>query len=580
MRRIISATSYKQNEKLKRLPCPYPEARFGNPLREHPLLLIPKPERAKVVRDLAAGAKEGFVPPAGLVEGDLSQKSRRIYDALLSNYDGDYLKVLRHVQVERFYVSRRYQSAAATVEPQMSVDASYQQITADKSLAHVPPALQSETLYEVSGALVSGNRGIVEYADLLKRPLEAFKYLLGTSENGELPLEHFVLQLDEVLIASSNEKHLAAFKEIPDFASFKARIELIRVPYLRRDSVEQEIYDAQVNPSTVGRHVAPHATRVAALWAVLTRLKKPIADRYPEEVRTLVERLSPVEKLRLYRDSATPERLTLAQGNQLRKWAQAIYEESDGYPNYEGRSGASAREVKTALFNAAQSTEFDSLHPLAVLQELRAICRDKSVHEFLQQEIVDGFHDHDEFVNVAESEYLEAVDREVRESMGLVSEQQYRELFERYLQLVSSWIKGEKLENRLTGRSEKPDEARMAEFEAIAMPKGEEAVDFRKALIAAAGAQKIDHPEAQLEYPRLFPDVFKRLRDHYYEERKRQLKRNAENILKFLSEDRAGLSAKEQQLARETLDSMRDKFGYQDGSARAAIAFLTSKRYP
>ncbi len=119
-------------------------------------------------------------------------------------------------------------------------------------------------LFEPHGPLVNANRGIIEYADLLKRPLEAFKYLLGFSETGEVPMEHFVLQLDEVLIASSNEKHLAAFKELPDFASFKGRIELVRVPYLRRWKVEQEIYDAQVTTRTVGKHVAPHATEVAA----------------------------------------------------------------------------------------------------------------------------------------------------------------------------------------------------------------------------------------------------------------------------------------------------------------------------
>src|SRR5690606_21962284 len=127
--------------------------------------------------------------------------------------------------------------------------------------------------------------------------LEAFKYLLGASETAEVPMEHFILQLDEVLIASANEKHLAAFKELPDFASFKGRIELVRVPYLRRYKVEQQIYDTQVTATSVGKHMAPHATEIAAMWAVLTRLKKPIPDRYQGEMRELVDRLTPLEKL-------------------------------------------------------------------------------------------------------------------------------------------------------------------------------------------------------------------------------------------------------------------------------------------
>src|SRR5439155_855895 len=81
--------------------------------------------------------------------------------------------------------------------------------------------------------LVSGNRDVIEFSDLLKPPLEHYKYLLGTVETGIARMNHFLLHLDSVLVASTNEKHLSAFKEMGDFASFKGRIELVRVPYLR-----------------------------------------------------------------------------------------------------------------------------------------------------------------------------------------------------------------------------------------------------------------------------------------------------------------------------------------------------------
>ncbi|MDP1824742.1 MAG: serine protein kinase PrkA [Archangium sp.] len=555
------------------------DLRLTNPLREHPLFLIPRHDRRKLL-DQAFGQKDSdAVAPSYLLEGELSTTNRKIFDALLASYSGDWLKVLRHVQVERFYVSRRYQVGTFTVEPQMSVDAAYQQVSADRTQANLPSALHSVVLFQPAGPLVSANRGLIEYADLLKRPLEAFKYLLGFSETQEVPLEHMVLQLDEVLLASSNEKHLAAFKELPDFSSFKGRIELVRVPYLRRWKLEREVYDAQVTPRTVGRHVAPHATRVAAMWAVLTRLKKPIPDRYPAEARALVERLSPMEKLKLYQDQEAPDRLTVQQQRELKKLVPMLYEESDSYPNYEGRSGASAREIKTALFNAAQSPEHDSLHPLAVLKELLALTRDKSVYEYLQQEIVDGYHDHAEFVRVVENDYLDVVDREVRDSMGLVSEQQYADLFERYVQTVSAWIKGERVQNKHSGAQEKPDEARLAEFEGYVMPKGEDATAFRRSLISTVGAWRIDNPEIPVDYARIFPDLFKRLADHFYEEHKRQLKRYVENILKYLSDERSSLSPKDQQQVRKTMDEMISRFGYTEASAKDAIVFLVRKRY-
>jgi predicted Ser/Thr protein kinase len=554
------------------------EVRIANPLREHPLLLIPLKERKKLIQD-ALGAKAETIVPAVLLEGQLSHKSKKIFDALLAAYAGDYLKVLRHVQVERFYYSRRYLAGIASIEPQMSVDASYNQVTADRTQANLPLSLHSTVLFEPHGALVNANRGLIEYADLLKRPLEAFKYLLGFCETGEVPLEHFTLQLDEVLIASSNEKHLAAFKELPDFASFKGRIELVRVPYLRRWKVEREIYDAQVNARTVGRHVAPHASSVAAMWATLTRLKKPLPDRYPPETRGLVERLTPIEKLRLYQDGEGPDRLTLQQQKELKKLLPALYEESDSWPNYEGRSGASAREIKTALFNAAQSTDHDSLHPLAVLKELTALVRDKSVYEFLQQEIVDGFHDHADFIRAVEEQYLDWTDREVRESMGLVSEGQYEELFERYVQTVSAWVKGERVTNRHTGQPEKPDEGRLSEFEGFVMPRGDDAKEFRKGLIANVGAWRIDNPEGSVEYRRIFPDLFKRLSDHFYDERKRTLRINAENTLKYLGDERSSLSTKEQAQVKQTLEQMTTRYGHTEASARDAIVFLMKKRY-
>lgn len=554
------------------------EVRLTCEMKDHPLFLLPVAERKRLLEAAMKGDRD-FVVPDWIVEGELCHKCRSIYAAILAVSDGDYLKVLRHVQVERFYISRRYQVGTVTVEPQMSVDAAYVQLSADRSTMHLPPALHNVALFQPQGALVSANRGLIEYADILKRPLEAYKYLLGVSETAQLPMEHFVLQLDEVLIASTNEKHLNAFKELPDWASFKGRIELVRVPYLRRWRQEQKVYDAQVTSTAVGKHVAPHATRVAAIWSVLTRLKKPIADRYPQELRDLVEHMSPAEKLSLYDSGEAPDRLSMTQAKELKKHLPALYQESDAYPNYEGRTGASAREIKTSLFNAAQNAKFRCLHPMAVIEELETLCKDKSVFEFLQQEVVDGFHDHEEFVRTVEGLYLDSVDAEVRDSMGLVSEQQYNDLFERYVRNVSHWVKGEKIQNKITGQMEKPDETQMGELEAIVMPKGEDSGEFRRGMIAQIGASKLDNPDAAMEYPRVFPDLFRKLRAHFFEERKRVLRKNNENVLKYLSDDRGLLTAKEQGQVAGTLKTMESRYGYCEHCAKDSIVMLMRKRY-
>ena len=210
------APSASDTESFAHLDAESIDLRMTCELRDHPLFVVPPPERRKMLetalRKKGLGNGDGetgdFILSDYVRDGELCHKCRRIYQALLASYGGDYLKVLRHVQVERFYISRRYQAGTVTVEPQMSVDAVAQQITADRTqinLASLPAPLQGVVLYEPHGPLVHANRGVIEYSDLLKRPLEAFKYLLGFSETAQVPLEPFVLQLDEVLIASSNE---------------------------------------------------------------------------------------------------------------------------------------------------------------------------------------------------------------------------------------------------------------------------------------------------------------------------------------------------------------------------------------
>jgi predicted Ser/Thr protein kinase len=564
------------------------DARLPCPLRDHPLFIVPRRERRALLEEKChpsqrEGAGEGdFVLADHVADGELCHYCQQIYAALLATYRGDYLKVLRHVQVERFYVSARYQEGAVTVEPQMSVDAAWRQVTHDRSHAALPPALQAVALYEPLGPLVAANRGLLEFADLLKRPPEAFKYLLGTSETGRVALDSFILHLDQVLIASANEKQLSLFKDkdVADFGSFKGRLELVRVPYLRRWRVEKEIYDQQVTSATVGKHVAPHATAVAAMWGVLTRLKKPIPDRYKGAMRDAVDDLAPLEKLKLYDRGTPPDRLPVALGKELRKNVDDLYRESDVYPMYEGRVGASAREIKTAIFNSAQNVHYRCLTPMAVLEELEALCRDKSVHDFLQQEVVDGYHDHEEFVRVAEAEYLDTIDEEIRDSMGMVSEGQYRELFGRYLAQVSSWVKGERVKNRITGAYEQPDEARMVEFEQFVMPRDDERGSFRRSLIATIGAYRLDHPDMkELDTPVIFPDLFRRLRDHYYEERKRQLRHNKQDVLRYLSDERGQLDEKARKHVEQTLATLRDRYGYCEHCAQDAVLFLMRRRY-
>jgi serine protein kinase len=558
------------------------ESKISDEMRDHPLLLLPRlKRRALIDARLAAVDRPGFKAADYLLRGDLSHRNRQIFEALLSSYHGDIAKVLRHIQVERFFVSRRYRQAAATVEPQLAVDARSKQLTMDRSLGSLPPALQSLTLYEYQGELVDGNRGVIDFADLLKRPIESYKYLLGTVEQGRVSLDVASIELDTVFIGSSNEGYLAAFKEIPEFQSFKGRMELVRVPYLLDYRVEQQIYEAQIRAAHAesGRHVAPHVAWVAAMWAVLTRMKKPLAEKYSKTLSDIVLKLGPIEKAQLYADSVTPEGLTSEQQRDLLAGIDKVARESDNYPNYEGRTGASPREMKMIIMNAAQSAKHACLSPFAVFDELEELVRGVTVYEFLKQEpLPGGFHENRKFIFQVRDKLIETIDDEVRTSMGLVDERRYIDRFERYAAHVSYWVKREKVPNPITGRDEDPDEDMMVEVERILQVSGRRD-EFRREVISRIGAWSIDHPRQKPDYEQIFPRPIAELRESFFDERKKQVRKITEDLLILLTDGPSHMQPDAAAASGATLATMKSRFGYCDNCAKDAILALIRKRY-
>jgi hypothetical protein len=112
------------------------------------------------------------------------------------------------------------------------------------------------------------------------------------------------------------------------------------------------------------------------------------------------------------------------------------------------------------------------------------------------------------------------------------------------------------------------------------MPPGEDVKDFRRGLISAVGAFRLDHPDATgIDYVRIFPDLFRRLRDHFYEERRRQLRHGREEVLRTLSGEGGAADEKASARVESTLRIMRERYGYCPHCARDAIVFLMRRRY-
>jgi serine protein kinase len=560
------------------LPDEEVDAKLLVEVRDHPLFLIPTPDRLEL---LEAGYRRiGATEPPNdwIVRGQLSHKSQQVFEALLSSYDGSYAEVLKHVQVERYFISRRYRVGAVTIGPQLSVDATERQITMDRSLQSLPASLQAVTLYEAKGELIDSAGGLLEFSDLLKRPLDAFKYLQLSVETGEVALTAQNVQLNCVMMGSANELHLDAFREHAEFASFRGRLELARAPYLRSYEQERLIYDTHVAPQ-IRRHVAPHATEMAATFAVFTRMRKPNPDRYPRAIGAIVSTLGAVEKADLYAQGKAPERLDNDSQKLLRSAIKEIWSESDAYPIYEGRVGASPRELRVALLDAAQSTAFRCLSPLAVLEEIDALCQRKNEFDWLQQDpIVGGYHDVRVFRDTLLTRLLAASEYELYVTSGFVQEKQYADLFDRYVQHVSVWVKKERLFNRVMQRYEEPDEKMMAEVERLLDVKGDPQ-DSRRQLISGIAAWALDHPGQKVNAATVFPQHLKRMREAIFADRRQAVASLARDMVLLVREEGTGLDAERRREAQATIDRLIARFGYCTSCAGDAASLLVRRRF-
>jgi len=538
------------------------DSTVASDLQTNPFLLVPRSQRGDFLTE-ACGGDPDF-PHSRVLTAAMGTKSHDIYEALLTAYQGDWKKVMRHVRVERFAISRRYRSGAVTIEPQQAnIDAESRQVTADFNLANLPPSLQNLRLFEVTGDLVDANRGMLEYSDFLKRPAELNKYLLTTTERGTVRMPGALAYLDLVMVGSANEKHLDAFKGDANFTSFKGRIELVTVPYLLRYQEEIEIYRDQVNTIARSLTVAPHAARVAGLWAVLTRLWRPDPAHYDEPLKSVISKLTPLAKALLYqgRDPGELENIAAEDVRLLREHTGAIAAEWRDGPIYEGRFGASPREMKTILLDASHRAESGCFTPTLVVAELRNLVKDKSLYDFLKLEPKGEYNDPAKFVDDVERATVRQVRRELHDSMGLVDETQYDRRFEEYFAHAIALSRGGTVRDPHTGENREPDEKVLASVESL-VDTGEDAKLFRSDLIARIGAHSVTRPGEKVPYRTLFPDILRALKSAFYESRKDAVVDIEADILALGTPAWDKLPPEKQEQVELTLANMESRYGY------------------
>ncbi|MCA9710486.1 MAG: hypothetical protein KDK70_31890, partial [Myxococcales bacterium] len=561
-------------------------------VKDHPLFLVPVASRRGLLQDVLAKEQQ-FVISDVILHGELSHRNRKIFDALLASYGGDMRRVLQHVQVERFFLSRQYRQGLVTVEPKQTVDARSFPVTPDSAFASLPASVGSQAMYAVQGDLVDANRGIVNFADLLKRPYEHYKYLLTATETGSVALDHLVLGLDQMFTGSANDVELLAFRmqRPAEYQSFRARLELIRVPFLLDYRVERKIYQEQVGDILRGVHVAPHVTKVLALWGVMTRMRRPDAARYPKQLTKVIELLTPLQKADLYAYGRVPRGLSSEEARELLAAVPEMYQET--FPQavvqaegsaqplgtYEGSFGASVRDLKAVLLAAASEPGTSCVTVPKVFVELREYLRDKANYRWMSLEVDGSFHlldgDAASITSQCWERWLDWSDWEVREALGLVDEERYLELFRKYVVHASHSLKRERLFDEVTGELTDPDRKFMADIEKTMVPDlttDAAREKHRAEVLSRIGAWALSHPNEDPAYDEIFPDYFALLQEDYYKRQKEAVGKSVQAMLGLLREGDDKPRPEGERLGEATLHKARHAvevlLGEHDGTQR------------
>ena len=197
----------------------------------------------------------------------------------MGRYDGDWTKMLEHVQVRRLLLSEKDRTGIGTFQPKDEKNQDSTELTGDINYRKIAEygSESDPRAFNFDGEFNVANRGLVEFIEVLKLDVAFLYDLLGASQEHKIKPKKFAqTDIDEVIIGHTNEPEYRKLQSNEYMEALRDRTVKVDVPYVTRLADEISIYEKDYNPERVqGCHIAPHVIEVAAMWAVLTRLEEP-----------------------------------------------------------------------------------------------------------------------------------------------------------------------------------------------------------------------------------------------------------------------------------------------------------------
>lgn len=435
------------------------------PMHEEPLRLIPAASRQKILNELNANSVAEYQIN---IKGELCPACRHLYRQLMERYQGDWGKMIEHVQVRRLVLSEQDRIGIGTFQPKDEKNQDSTELTGDINYRKIAEygSDSDPRAFNFDGELNIANRGIVEFIELLKLDVAFLYDLLTASQEHKIKPKKFAqTDIDEVIIGHTNEPEYRKLLANEYMEALRDRTVKIDVPYVTRFRDEVHIYERDFNRRTVlGKHIAPHTLEIAAMWAILTRLEEPKHAN-----------LTLMQKMKLY------------DGRSLPGFTEDTVRELRANAGQEGMVGISPRYIQDKLSNALVTHgAIGCLNPFVVMRELESGLRHHS--------LITNERDRERFgllLNEVREEYDEIVKNEVQRAIT-ADESAIRRLAGNYIDNLKAYTQREKVKNPFTGRDEEPDERLMRSIEEkIDIPVSRKD-DFRREIMNYIGALAID----------------------------------------------------------------------------------------
>ena len=437
-----------------------------SPLHEEPLRLIPLELRAQVLDELnrsVAGKGKYRID----VEGDLDPVSRYLYRETLKQTGGDWLKLSEQIRVRRLLLSEKDRVGIGTFQPKDEKNQDSTELTGDINYRKIAEygSDSDPRAFNFDGEFCVGNRGIIEFVEMLKLDVAFLYDLLGASQEHMIKPKKFAqTAIDEVIIGHTNEPEYRKLQSNEFMEALRDRTIKIDVPYITKWSAEAKIYGRDFNKHRVHKHIAPHTLEMAAMWAVLTRLEDP---KKPN--------LTVLQKMKLY-DGRTLPGFTEDNVKELRKAAVR-----------EGMEGISPRYVQDKISNAmVRDSGQPSINAFMVLNELESGLKN---HSLINDE--ERKKRYRSLLNDVKKEYEDIVKNEVQKAIA-ADEGAIQRLCSNYVDNVKAFTQKERVKNPFTGAYEEPDERLMRGIEEKIDIAASRKEDFRRELMNYIGALALD----------------------------------------------------------------------------------------